>query len=225
MPYRLVTFDVYSALCDVEGSLVPELRRVLGPLDDPTLTTVCRTWRATQLECAQLSNSLAQGHRSFRDLTSLSLDYTLRRFGLAADAAQRVTLVDAWDRLRLWPEAPAVLAAVAARGYPLAVLSNGDEPMLRALLAHASVAVQHVFAADQAGHYKPHPRLYALPLERLGLAPADVLHVAGSRTDVLGARAAGLACAWSNRQRDLALDPAYLPTHDLPDLTGLLAIL
>jgi hypothetical protein len=38
MPYRLVTFDVYSALCDVEGSLVPELQRVLGPLDDTAPT-------------------------------------------------------------------------------------------------------------------------------------------------------------------------------------------
>ena len=154
----------------------------------------------------------------------MSLDYTLRRFGLAADVAQRAMLVEAWNRLRLWPEAPDVLAAVAARGYPIAVLSNGDEPMLRALLAHAGVAVPHVFAADQAGYYKPHPRVYALPLERLGLAPADVLHVAGSRTDVLGAKAAGLACAWSNRLHDVVLDPAYAPDHELADLTGLLSI-
>ena len=224
MPYRLITFDVYSALCDVEGSLVPELQQVLCAPDNTDLTAVCRTWRATQLESAQLSNSLARGHRAFRDVTALSLDYTLRRFGLAADVAQRAMLVEAWNRLRLWPEAPDVLAAVAARGYPIAVLSNGDEPMLRALLAHAGVAVPHVFAADQAGYYKPHPRVYALPLERLGLAPADVLHVAGSRTDVLGAKAAGLACAWANRLHDVVLDPAYAPDHELADLTGLLSI-
>jgi 2-haloacid dehalogenase len=198
---------VYSALCDIERSLAPHLGRVLQPQGEVDLLAVCRAWRAAQLEWAQLSNSLAQGHRPFAQLKRLSLDYALRRSGLAASEAQRSALVEAWNRLQLWPEAREVLATVAGRGYPVAVLSNGDESMLRALLDHAGITVQHIFAADQAGYYKPHPRVYAMLREHLLLAPTEILHVAESRTDVLGAKVAGLPCAWTNRLHDALLEP------------------
>ncbi|MEC5322842.1 hypothetical protein [Aurantimonas sp. A3-2-R12] len=83
----------------------------------------------------------------------------------------------------------------------------------------------HVFSSEHAGRYKPHPAVYRLPQQRLGLSPADILHVAGSRTDALGAAAAGLECFWSNRADDAVLDPRYAPTYDRRDLTDLTAIL
>ena len=81
-------------------------------------------------------------------------------------------------------------------------------------------AFDHVLSSETAGHYKPHPSVYALPTTALGIARSDIVHVAGSANDVLGAIAAGLRCIWSNRHADRLLDPAYPPTHEIPDLTG-----
>ncbi len=53
----------------------------------------------------------------------------------------------------------------------------------------------------------------------------DVLHIAGSANDVLGAVAAGMACVWSNRHGDILLDPAYPPTSVISDLAGVLELL
>lgn len=226
MTYRLVTFDVYSALMDLEKSLLPELARVFDyTAGDVELPALLRTWRAKQLEYTLFSNSLHRGHIPFREITRRALEYSLRRSGLDLSEEQRAELVAAWDRLQPWPEAEAVVAEVKARGYPVAVLSNGDEVMLRALLSNFSVPFDYIFAADQAGVYKPHPAIYHLPLDHLGLLPAEVLHVAGSGRDVMGARAAGLACAWSNRSGDVPLDLTYAPTCEFPDLTGLLDVL
>jgi len=76
-----------------------------------------------------------------------------------------------------------------------------------------------------AGHYTPHPSVYALPEKILGVARDAGLHVAGSGNDVLGARLAGLRCAWSNRGGDLVIDPAVRADHEMRDLSGLLDIL
>jgi hypothetical protein len=63
------------------------------------------------------------------------------------------------------------------------------------------------------------------PLKALDLNPDQVLHVAGSATDTLGAKSAGLRCAWSNRFGDLVLDPKYKPDYEFKDLTGLLDLI
>ena len=220
---QLITFDVYAALFDVEGSLVPVLNRTLGTQTEAL--PLVRTWRNKQLEYALISNSLQRGRLSFRVATRRALDYALGRAGLDISEATRGEMVEAWNQLRPWPEADQVLAAVKAKGYRIGALSNGDEAMLRAVLAGLATPFDDIFASDQAGYYKPHPSMYALPLKAHGLAPGQVLHVAGSATDVLGARSAGLPCAWSNRNHDRVLDPANHANHEFADLRGLLDLL
>ena len=216
----LVTFDAYTALVDCERGLVAALQEVARG-DAPALA---RAWRAKQLEYAQLSNSLARERIAFRVVTRRALDYTLARAGLDVSEAQRTELEGAWDELPPWPEAKATLSQLAARGYRLAILSNGDVEMLRALVRGWDVPLEFL-GADQAGHYKPHPSVYALPERILGVERDAVLHVAGSGNDVLGARLAGLRCAWSNRGGDRVIDPAVRADHEMRDLRGLLEIL
>lgn len=221
MPYRLITFDVYSALVDLDGSLVPRIEPHVG--EWTTARTVLGVWRRKQLEGALISNSLGRGHVPFVELTRRALDYAVGRSGVRIGAGERDELVAAWTRLSLWPEAEEVIGELKARGHPIAVLSNGDEAMLRSLL-EGRLAFDHVFAADQAGVYKPDPAIYRLPLGALGLRADEVLHVAGSATDTMGAKAAGLACAWSNRDGDRLLDPALRPDFEMRDLRGLLDV-
>ena len=45
--YRLVTFDVYTALFDVEGSLTPLVRHAVANQADGL--DIVRTWRRKQL--------------------------------------------------------------------------------------------------------------------------------------------------------------------------------
>jgi 2-haloacid dehalogenase len=221
--FALITFDVYTALFDAEGSLAPRLEAALGVGADGR--AVARAWRRRQMEYALISNSLGQARVPFALITRRALDDTLRRLGRELGQDARAGLVAAWDELSLWLEAGAVLAEVRARGHDIGLLSNGDRAMLQALAARLPVAVDHIFASEQAGYYKPHPSVYRLPLEWVGLAPVDVLHVAGSVTDVMGTRSAGLACAWSNRHYEHVLDPALAPDYEFRDLRGLLKLL
>ncbi len=221
---ELVTFDVYMALLDIEGSLVPVVAETFGMPGDQALAFV-RVWRAKQLERAATSNSLEGERTSFRDATAMALDYVAGRNGVAMDTDTRDRLIAAWDTLNPWPEANDAIAAVKGRGCQTAILSNGDQAMLEAVARAFPAGFDHILSSETAGRYKPHPAIYALPTSALGTDKDRVLHVAGSANDVLGCVAAGMACVWSNRHRDILLDPAYPPAKELPDLSGVPALL
>ena len=218
--YQLITFDVYTALFDIESSLVPVVQKLLKEQVDAI--ELVRLWRQKQLEYALISNSLRQGRILFSTITRRALDYTLSRGQMNLSEASRQSLVGQWNQLHLWPEAGTVLNEVKKRGYSVALLSNGDEPMLQKLASRLPIVCDHIFASETAGYYKPHPDMYERPLETLGLSSDQVLHVAGSATDVTGAKAAGLQCAWSNRKHDKVLDDQYRADYEFENLLGLL---
>jgi 2-haloacid dehalogenase len=221
--YQLITFDVYTALFDIEGSLVPVIQKLLKePVD---ATELVRLWRQKQLEYALISNSIQHGRVLFTDITRRALDYALNRSQINLGDAGRRSLVAEWDQLQLWPEAEQVLSEVKRRGYVVGLLSNGDEEMLRRLASRLPITCDHIFASEHAGYYKPHPSVYELPLRTLGLTLDQVLHVAGSPTDVMGTKAAGLQCAWSNRKHDKVVDDKYRADYEFENLLGLLDVI
>jgi 2-haloacid dehalogenase len=224
MALKLVTFDVYMALLDIQGSLVPVFADALSMSEAETGPLV-RLWRAKQMERAASSNSLGLERTPFRICTRLGLDYVLATRGIDLAVTDRDRLVMAWDKMTPWPEAQEVIAEVKRRGYRTAILSNGDQDMLDAVAKNFGDDMDHVLSASSAGIYKPHPDVYKLPESILGVAKSDTLHVAGSPNDVLGTVAFGMRCYWSNRNSDVVLDPAYQPDHQGANLRGVLELL
>ncbi|MBI3998572.1 MAG: HAD hydrolase-like protein, partial [Armatimonadetes bacterium] len=78
--------------------------------------------------------------------------------------------------------------------------------------------------SSEGGKFKPHPSAYQRALERLGVRAEDLLHVAGSPTDAMGATAFGIRTVWVNRAGDAVLDPRFAPAHEVTDLTGISAL-
>ena len=221
--YQLITFDAYTALFDIEGSLVPVIQELFK--EEVDATEMVRGWRQKQLEYTLISNSLQQGRVPFTVITRRALDYALSRAQVDLAETSRRSLVTEWDQLQLWPEATQVLVEVKKRGHAVGLLSNGDEAMLKALASRLPIPCDHIFTSEQAGYYKPHPSVYELPLRTLGLASNQILHVAGSGTDVMGTKAAGLSCGWSNRKHDKVVDGKYQADYEFDDLLGLLDVI
>lgn len=219
MRAKLVTFDVYMALLDIEGGLVPAVEQALG-LPNNTAVAFVRLWRAKQMERAASSNSLQKERTSFRACSAMALDYCLAKFDLTTSPDVRWSLVLAWDAIPPWPEADPAITAIQAKGLKTAILSNGDQDMLEAVARNFSDgAFDYLLSSETAGHYKPHPAVYDLPTNVLGITKADTIHVAGSPNDVLGTIASDIRCIWSNRHSDYVLDPTYAPTHEVENLS------
>ena len=116
--------------------------------------------------------------------------------GLPAEWAER--LQSRWREIEPWPEAPAVLAALAEH-LPLAVVTNCSERLGHAAAARAGAPFKVVVTAERAGFYKPRPEPYRAALALLGTTPQRTLFVAGSASDVPGAQGAGMPVFWHNR--------------------------
>jgi 2-haloalkanoic acid dehalogenase type II len=109
---------------------------------------------------------------------------------LGADLERR------WHELAPWPEAQGVLSRL---DVPLAVATNCSIRLGEQAAARVGVPFAVVATAESVGFYKPRPEPYRAVLSALGTAPERTLFVAGSASDVPGARAVGMPVYWHNR--------------------------
>ncbi|CAA9574162.1 MAG: hypothetical protein AVDCRST_MAG49-3964 [uncultured Thermomicrobiales bacterium] len=102
--------------------------------------------------------------------------------------------------VRPMPGAAATVAALAAEGIPLGIVSSAVYPPFLAWTLQRFGLDGHfgaVVTSADAGYYKTCPEIYDLAAERLGIDPALSVHVGDShRFDVLGARRAGMRTVW-----------------------------
>ncbi len=118
-------------------------------------------------------------------------DYFAELFEYFAGAA-------AWT---VYPEVPATLAALKARGLVLDVISNFDSRLHR-ILAGLGIAdhFDDVIVSSAVGYAKPDPRIFQAALQRHGLDVTQAVHIGDSETnDLRGASAVGLKAILLNR--------------------------
>lgn len=103
-----------------------------------------------------------------------------------------------WGELRPWDEVASVLTNLSAH-VPLAVATNCSDRLGQAAADLTGQRFAAVVTAESVGVYKPRPEVYRAVLARLGTDPARTLFVAGSASDVPGAKGVGMPVYWHNR--------------------------
>ena len=220
----LITFDVYSALVDIYAGLTPVFQAITDMPYEKSLS-IAKGWRSKQMETLQLSNSLNNGRISFYECTERSLEYVCAINNLNINKNEKIELISAWNNLPLWPEAQSVIYQLIKHNYKVAILSNGDQEMLEKLSKTFNFDFDNILSTETNGYYKPHPSVYELPKNVLGIDIENTLHIAGGLGDVVGSVSFGLPCYWSNRNKDILIDQKYSPDYEFEDLNNLLKIL
>jgi FMN hydrolase / 5-amino-6-(5-phospho-D-ribitylamino)uracil phosphatase len=127
---------------------------------------------------------------------------------------------EARQQVELYPDARDGLERLARR-FPLVAVTNGNSDLARVGLDHL---FQDSFSAMGFGVGKPDARIFHAACDRLGVAPASVLHVGDDLLlDVNGALDAGLRAVWL-RRGIAATEPApalAAPYEVFPDLAAL----
>ncbi len=107
--------------------------------------------------------------------------------------------------------------------YRLFAISNGNADLAAIGLARF---FEHAVAARDAGVLKPDPRIFALLLQRAGIAAERALHAGDDAVaDVEGARRAGITPVWVNRDGadwPAAASPEPVTVRSLAELATLL---
>ncbi|MGH8517240.1 MAG: haloacid dehalogenase type II [Panacagrimonas sp.] len=213
-------FDAYGTLLDF-NSAASQAQDVLGD----RAATLSALWRTKQLEYTWL-RSLMGAYVPFVEVTGEALDYALATMGVA-DAAFRARLMRLYRQLSPFPDAVNTVQALRARGFKTAILTNGSRELIDAGCRHAGLTelMDAILSVDEVGIFKPHPSVYQLAVDRLGVPRERIAFVSSNGWDAAGAAHFGFRVAWCNRygQRTEML-PAR-PHVTIESLTELPALL
>lgn len=213
---RACIFDAYGTLFDF-ASAAAGCRDVLGDKVG-ALTTL---WRDKQLQYTWL-RAVAGRHADFWQVTGDALDYALETLDLA-DAALRGRLMDLYLGLETFPEVPAMLATLKNNGIVTAILSNGSPSMLASIVGKAGLTgvLDAVLSVEEVGVFKPHPKVYQLAVDRLGIPAAAIAFQSSNAWDAYAASAFGMRVVWCNRYGQRRERLPGRPDHEIRSLAEL----
>jgi len=211
-------FDAYGTLYDVHS--VYEVTSQEFPDHAELITQV---WRLKQLEYTWLRSQM-QSYRSFWEISEESLVFTLRAIGLDTDKQVIDRIMDKYLHLDPYPDCINALDSLA--GVPLAILSNGNQEVLDALVKNTGLdsKLQAVISVDQVRTFKPNPKAYELVEKTLNVKPENVMFVSSNSFDATGAKLFGFQVSWIERVTPQAL-ASEIASSDVVDPTSMFKIL
>lgn len=217
-PIRAITLD----LDDTIWPVWPAIMRAEAALDAWLAEHAPRTAARWPMEARRVLREQVDAEHPH-----LSHDFTRQRLitleRMLRAAGDDVALVDAAFEayfaarceVEYYDDSVDALTRIAAR-VPLAALSNGNACLTRIGLMPL---FRFQLGAREHGRAKPDPSIFLAACERLGVAPAQVLHVGDdAEMDVVGAHRAGLRTCWINRIEHAPTPRTWAHAHVTPDL-------
>jgi phosphoglycolate phosphatase len=212
---QAVLFDLDGTLLDTVADISLALNRALAE------------HRLASLPAAQVRVLIGRGVPTL-------IERALARLGAAGESSDTARLVERfhfhYERIheldeiqtRVYPGVMAGLAELHALGLGLAVVTNKPKKAAVDLLTRLGLSqwIDVVVGGDTGVHRKPHPQPLLTACQELEVRPAQALMVGDSLTDVLAARAAGLAVVCVPYGYNEGLDPRALPCDAFVESVG-----
>ena len=129
----------------------------------------------------------------FDEFMMLGLNNCLNNLRMnAVTSSEKLKLMKVWERLQPWPETTETLK-VLQKKYKLGVLSNGSDHQLKSLVSFALPGVNftYIFGSTIPKCFKPNKLIYKQTTD-MGFYDYEILHIAGGRADVAGAKSFGI---------------------------------
>ncbi|MBY5993351.1 HAD-IA family hydrolase [Ferrimonas balearica] len=223
-PVQALSFDLDDTLYDNP----PVLRRaelrlrehLLAATQDPRAADPA-FWQAHKLAAAEADPSLTGCTTRWRRQALERGLTALGQTSVQAQAEQALQHFLVWRSEIQVPQANLALLTALAQRYPLAVITNGNADVRRFM---PQIPFAAVLNAGPDGPLKPAPDLFWQACDRLGVAPAQLLHIGDHPdTDIAGALQAGCQAIWLNPRPDGRPRPAgaRLPTATIDTLDAL----
>jgi 2-haloacid dehalogenase len=211
--FEYLTFDCYGTLIDWEAGILNAIRPVLEAhrrrLSDDGILELYAAIEAQQ----------EQGeYRPYREILASVMTRMAARLAFSPSEEETHALANSLPSWNPFPDVVPALQRLKQR-YRLAIISNTDNDLLGASMERLDVPFDQAITAEQCRSYKPSLNNFRIALERLGVAPERVLHVAQSiYHDIVPAKELGLATVWVNRRAGKRGSGATPPAHAEPDI-------
>ncbi|MDB6050937.1 MAG: Haloacid dehalogenase, type [Pseudomonas sp.] len=211
-----ITFDCYGTLIQWDEGLLSYVQRLLDSKEgeglDPDRFINLYDRHEHRLE-------QTPPHRSFADISRLSMELTLNELGMDYQSQDADGLIQRIGWMPPFPEVPATLKWLKDQGFNLCIVSNTDDDIISGNVAQLGGYIDRVITAQQAQAYKPDHRLFNHAHRQLGVDIDQVLHICASpHLDLAAAKVMGFRCVWIDRGTRRKALPDYTPDAVLSDL-------
>jgi 2-haloacid dehalogenase len=204
----LVNFQLSKATLDVLGERAKgiDIEKFLNDYSDARFADILQPYRPYEAVLRRCFGNLARKYR---------IDFT------EDDLDAMIATIPTWGP---FPDVPPILRKL--RQYcRLVIISNTEDRFIEKNIENIGVPFDDYITAEQARAYKPSHAVFNYTLKKLGCEKSDILHVAnGFEYDIMPTHDLGWKAIWINREK-IPGDKAYGPYDELPDLTGLPALL
>jgi 2-haloacid dehalogenase len=213
---KAIIFDAYGTLFDV-NSAAEKCKDKIGDKWEG----FANHWRTTQLEYTWL-RSLMKRHKDFWQITEDSLDKSMGVFKI--DNSMRDELLDLYKVLSPFEEVPEVLKSLKEKNFKLAILSNGTPSLLNELVKSNNLEniFDDIFSIEEVGIYKPHSKVYDIPINKYQIQKKEVVFLSSNTWDVSGGGNYGYNSVWVNRNNNIFDNLDYQAKLEIKNLKDLL---
>ena len=216
---KAIIFDAYGTLFDV-NSAAEKCKDKIGDKWEP----FANFWRTTQLEYTWL-RSLMKRHKDFWQITEESLDKSMMAFNI--DPKMKNELLNLYKVLSPFQEVPETLKSLKEKNFKLAILSNGTPSLLNDLVKSNNLnnLFDDLFSIEEVKIYKPHPKVYDLPIEKYKIKKNEVVFLSANTWDVSGAGNYGYQSIWVNRNNNIFDNLDFKPDNQVKNLGELIDLI
>ena len=216
---KAIIFDAYGTLFDV-NSAAEKCKDKIGDKWEG----FANFWRTTQLEYTWL-RSLMKRHKDFWQITEDSLDKSMAAYDI--NPKMRDQLLNLYKVLSTFHEVPETLNSLKEKNFKLAILSNGTPSLLNDLVKSNNLndLFDDLFSIEEVKIYKPHPKVYDLPIEKYKIKKNEVVFLSANTWDVSGAGNYGYQSIWVNRNNNIFDNLDYKPDNQIKNLSELINLI
>lgn len=211
--FEVLSFDCYGTLINWENGILSSLNKILSnhniQLSDNEIL---------ELFAQQESIQESGDYLKYRDI----LKNVVHDFGKAFNFIPTELEVNALpESIQTWEPFPDTVEALKAlkTRYKLTIISNIDDELFAYSAKKLEVKFDWLITAEQVKSYKPSVQNFEIAIQRMGINPDKLLHVAQSiYHDIVPAKTMGITAVWVNRRQDQKGFGATVPASSNPDL-------
>ncbi|MBD1808212.1 haloacid dehalogenase type II [Microcoleus sp. FACHB-SPT15] len=223
--FEVLSFDCYGTLIDWDNGILGALKPILSnhnvSLSDEQILEAY-----AQVEAAHQSGD----YLKYREVLKRLVQAFGERLNFIPTDAEAESLAES---IKGWEPFPDTVEALKAlkKSYKLTIISNIDDDLFAATARKLDVEFDWIITAEQVKSYKPSRQNFEFALQRMGITPDKLLHIAQSvYHDIIPTRSMGLSSVWVNRrgekQDNQVIDSASgKPDLEVPDLKTLVSLM
>jgi 2-haloacid dehalogenase len=211
--FEVLSFDCYGTLIDWENGIISALKTILSNHD-----INISEQQILELFAQRESIQEAGDYLKYREV----LKRVVQNFGIKLKFTPTESELDSVaESIQNWqpfPDTVEALKALKSR-YKLAIISNIDNDLFDYTVKKLEVEFDWIITAEQVKSYKPSLQNFEFAIQKMGISPDKLLHVAQSiYHDIVPAKTMGLTAVWVNRRQGKDGFGATVPATGNPDL-------